>query len=60
MSINSQQLDPNTRTKQAVFIMANDTWFAYPLADSFLNRGDNAVVMEVHKLNPQMSVTPML
>jgi hypothetical protein len=60
VSINSQRLDPNTRTERAVFIMANDTWFAYPLADSFLNRGNNAVVIDVHKLNPQMSVTPML
>ena len=40
--------------------MDNDTWFEYPLSDSMIACGDNELTCDVQKLNPQMSVTPVL
>ncbi|MFM1550674.1 MAG: hypothetical protein ACKJSG_14815 [Lentisphaeria bacterium] len=60
VSINDQKMDITTRTSRAVFIMDNDTWFEYPLSDSMIACGDNELTCDVHKLNPQMSVTPVL
>ncbi|MDP7399822.1 MAG: hypothetical protein QF541_23355, partial [Lentisphaeria bacterium] len=60
VSINGRKTDISTRTSRAVFIMDNDTWFEYPLADSMIARGDNELTCDVRKLNPQMSVTPVL
>ncbi len=62
--LNGTKLDPRTRTTRAVFIMNNDTWITYPLPApaqaALLRRGTNELAVEVRKLNPQMSVTPVL
>ena len=60
VAINGNTLDPALRTTRAAFIMDNDTWIEYPVAPDVLARGVNALTINVRKLNPQMSVTPVL
>jgi len=60
VSINGSVLRRQTRQTRAVFIMNNDTWVTYPVPEELLRLGDNAVEIDVRKLNPQMSENPVL
>jgi len=60
VAINGKTLDPASGTTRSVFIMNNDTWVTYPLEPKMLTRGINELRIDVRKLNPQMSVTPVL
>jgi hypothetical protein len=60
VSINGRPLDRGTRSERAVFIMNDFTWVAYPVPADALHPGINGIEMVVHKLNPQMAVTPIL
>ena len=59
-SINGKLLDPSKRTARAVFIMNNDTWVTHPVEPGMLKIGRNDLTVKVAKLNPQMSVKPVL
>ncbi len=60
VSINGAVLSEKTRRTRAVFIMNNDTWVTYPIPGELLRLGENAVEIDVQKLNPQMSERPVL
>ena len=60
VSINGAVLSEKTRRTRAVFIMNNDTWVTYPIPGELLRLGENAVEIDVQKLNPQMSERPIL
>jgi hypothetical protein len=60
LTLNGSKLDNRTRSERAVFIMNNDTWIEYPVNTHLLKPGTNHLVVDVHSLNPQMAVTPVL
>ncbi len=60
VSINGAVLSEKTRRTRAVFVMNNETWVTYPIPGELLHLGDNAVEIDVRKLNPQMSERPVL
>jgi hypothetical protein len=60
VSINGNVLAEKTRRTRAVFIMNNDTWVTYPVSVQVLRLGDNALEVNVRKLNLQMSEKPVL
>lgn len=60
VAINGSVLPQKSRQTRAIFIMNNDTWVTMPLATNLLRLGENTLEMNVRKLNPQMSVRPVL
>ncbi len=60
VSVNDAVLPLETRTARAVFIMNNDSWISFPVPPGHLRVGENRVEVNVRKLNPQMSVQPVL
>ncbi len=57
---NFEKLDPAARQVREVFIMSNVTSVTHPLRCDLMERGVNDLGVEVRKLNPQMSATPVL
>lgn len=60
VSINGGVLPEKTRLSRAVFIMNNDTWVTFPIPGELLRLGDNALEINVRRLNPQISERPVL
>ena len=58
--VNEHVLPHEGRTTRAVFIMDNDTWIAYPVPGEFVKLGENELTVDVHRLNPGLSVPPEL
>jgi len=57
---NRQLLPRSSRSERAVFIMNDFSWINYPIPIQALQHGMNRVELIVNKLNPQMSVQPLL
>jgi hypothetical protein len=60
IAVNGAVLSRETRRTRAVFIMNNDTWVTVPIPTEQMRLGDNMLEVTVRKLNPQMSVEPVL
>jgi hypothetical protein len=60
VSMNGAVLVHETRRARAVFIMNNDTWVTMPVPFELMRLGENTLEVNVRKLNPQMSVEPVL
>lgn len=60
VAVNGGVLPLATRRTRAVFIMSNDTWVSFPVPPARVHIGQNYIDLTVHKLNPQMSVAPVL